>query len=73
MKDESNRHRSLYFIAQNIVIVINENEIVNNMHEAYENLVLKKLVLVYLSLDLQKLLILNNRLLLEHTVQNQDM
>ena len=28
MKDESNRHRSLYFIAQNIVIVINENEIV---------------------------------------------
>ena len=38
MKDESNRHRSLYFIAQNIVIVINENEIVNNMHEAYEKL-----------------------------------
>ena len=42
MKDESNRHRSLYFIAQNIVIVINENEIVNNMHEAYEKLSFEK-------------------------------
>ena len=42
MKDKSNRHRSLYFIAQNIVIVINENEIVNNMHEAYEKLSFEK-------------------------------
>ncbi|MDN5043364.1 LutC/YkgG family protein [Aliarcobacter butzleri] len=42
MKDASNRHRSLYFIAQNIVIVINENEIVNNMHEAYEKLSFEK-------------------------------
>ena len=42
MKDESNRHRALYFIAQNIVIVINENEIVNNMHEAYEKLSFEK-------------------------------
>ena len=42
MKDESNRHRSLYFITQNIVIVINENEIVNNMHEAYEKLSFEK-------------------------------
>ena len=42
MKDESNRHRSLYFIAQNIVIAINENEIVNNMHEAYEKLSFEK-------------------------------
>ena len=42
MKDESNRHRSLYFIAQNIVIVINEDEIVNNMHEAYEKLSFEK-------------------------------
>ena len=38
MKDEDNRHRSLYFIAQNIVIVIDEKEIVSNMHEAYEKL-----------------------------------
>ena len=38
MKDEENRHRALYFIAQNIVIVINEKDIVNNMHEAYEKL-----------------------------------
>ena len=42
MKDESNRHRSLYFIVQNIVIAINENEIVNNMHEAYEKLSFEK-------------------------------
>ncbi len=36
IKNLENRHRSLYFIAQNIVIVLNENDIVNNMHEAYE-------------------------------------
>lgn len=36
MKNEDNRHRALYFIAQNIVIVIDENELLNNMHEAYE-------------------------------------
>ena len=38
MKNEENRHRSLYFIAQNIVIVIDESEILNNMHEAYEKI-----------------------------------
>jgi L-lactate dehydrogenase complex protein LldG len=38
MKNESNRHRALYFIAQNIVIVIDEKEIVNNMHEAYDRI-----------------------------------
>ena len=36
MKNEDNRHRALYFIAQNIVIVIDEKDIVSNMHEAYE-------------------------------------
>ncbi|MBP7741784.1 MAG: LUD domain-containing protein [Aliarcobacter sp.] len=36
MKDDENRHRALYFIAQNIVIVIDEKNIFNNMHEAYE-------------------------------------
>ena len=36
MKNENNRHRALYFIAQNIIIVIEENELLNNMHEAYE-------------------------------------
>ena len=35
MKNEENRHRALYFIAQNIVIVIDEKDILNNMHEAY--------------------------------------
>ena len=38
MKNEENRHRSLYFIAQNIVIVIDEKDIINNMHEAYEKI-----------------------------------
>lgn len=38
MQDEENRHRCLYFIAQNIVIVLNEDEIVNNMHEAYDKI-----------------------------------
>jgi len=38
VKNEQNRHRALYFIAQNIVIVVDEKEIVNNMHEAYEKL-----------------------------------
>ena len=38
MKDENNRHRALYFIAQNIVIVIDQKELLNNMHEAYERI-----------------------------------
>ena len=38
MKNEENRHRSLYFIAQNIVIVIDEKDIINNMHEAYQKI-----------------------------------
>jgi L-lactate dehydrogenase complex protein LldG len=38
IKNMENRHRSLYFIAQNIVIVIKKDAIVNNMHEAYENI-----------------------------------
>ena len=36
IKNKENRHRSLYFIVQNIVIVVDKNSIVNNMHEAYE-------------------------------------
>lgn len=36
MKNPENRHRSLYFISQNIVLVVDKNAIVNNMHEAYE-------------------------------------
>ena len=38
MKNENNRHRALYFIAQNIVIVIDVKNILNNMHEAYERI-----------------------------------
>lgn len=38
IKNEQNSHRALYFIAQNIVIVVQKNKIVNNMHEAYKNI-----------------------------------
>jgi len=38
IKNEQNKHRVLYFIAQNIVIVVQKNKIVHNMHEAYENI-----------------------------------
>jgi len=42
MKNEENRHRVLYFIAQNIVIVVEKSKILNNMHEAYENVNFEK-------------------------------
>jgi L-lactate dehydrogenase complex protein LldG len=38
LKNLDNRHRSLYFIAQNIVIVVKKSDILNNMHEAYEQI-----------------------------------
>ena len=38
IKNVDNRHRVLYFIAQNIVIIVNKNDIVHNMHEAYEKI-----------------------------------
>ena len=38
IKNKDNRHRALYFIAQNIVIVVDKNKILNNMHEAYNNI-----------------------------------
>ncbi|RXJ91699.1 hypothetical protein CRV01_00995 [Arcobacter sp. CECT 8983] len=36
VKNRDNRHRALYFIAQNIILVLEKRAIVNNMHEAYE-------------------------------------
>ncbi len=36
IKNTKNRHRSLYFITQNIVIVVKKDSILNNMHEAYK-------------------------------------
>ncbi len=38
LKNNENRHRSLYFIAQNIVLVVQKDDILNNMHEAYEKI-----------------------------------
>eukprot|EP01155_Anaeramoeba_flamelloides_P010536 Anaeramoba_flamelloidesa325724_36.p2 GENE.a325724_36~~a325724_36.p2 ORF type:complete len:195 (-),score=27.27 a325724_36:160-744(-) len=38
LNNPDNRHRSLYFIAQNIVIVVDKKNIVHNMHEAYEQI-----------------------------------
>lgn len=42
MQNKDNRHRVLYFIAQNIVIVVNKSDLVNNMHEAYESISFEK-------------------------------
>ncbi len=36
LKNSENRHRSLYFIAQNIVLVVDKKSLLNNMHEAYD-------------------------------------
>ena len=36
LKNNENRHRSLYFIAQNIVLVVDKSSLLNNMHEAYD-------------------------------------
>lgn len=41
VNNQNNEHRSLYFIAQNIVIVVKKEDIVNNMHEAYEQISFK--------------------------------
>ncbi|AXH08494.1 hypothetical protein CP960_10015 [Malaciobacter halophilus] len=38
LKNKQNRHRGLYFISENIVIVVKKEDILNNMHEAYEKL-----------------------------------
>lgn len=42
MKNENNKHRALYFICQNIVIVLRKEDLVNNMHEAYERIDFQK-------------------------------
>lgn len=31
-----NKHRAQYFLAQNIILVVDKNNVVSNMHEAYE-------------------------------------
>lgn len=38
LKNSKNRHRSLYFIAQHIVIIVKRSDILNNLHEAYERI-----------------------------------
>ena len=38
LKNPNNRHRSLYFIAQHIVIVVKKSDMLNNLHEAYERI-----------------------------------
>jgi L-lactate dehydrogenase complex protein LldG len=38
VSNKNNRHRTLYFIAQNIVILVDKKNIVHNMHEAYEKI-----------------------------------
>lgn len=36
VKNPDNRHRALYFLAENIVIVVDKNSVVSTMHDAYE-------------------------------------
>lgn len=38
VKNKNNKHRALYFIANNIVIIVSKDDMVNNMHEAYERI-----------------------------------
>ncbi len=42
IKNTDNKHRVLYFIAQNIVIIVNKKDILNNMHEAYDKISFEK-------------------------------
>jgi len=42
LKNIDNKHRVLYFIAQNIVIIVNKKYILNNMHEAYDKISFEK-------------------------------
>jgi L-lactate dehydrogenase complex protein LldG len=38
VSDERVRHRVIYFLAQHLALVVPADQIVNNMHEAYEPL-----------------------------------
>lgn len=38
VKNQNNKHRALYFIAQHIVLVVKKDQLVNNMHEAYRKI-----------------------------------
>lgn len=38
VQDVNNRHRVLYFITQKLVIIVNKNDLVRTMHEAYERI-----------------------------------
>ena len=38
VKNSANRHRALYYIAENIIFVVPRGEIVHTMHEAYERI-----------------------------------
>ena len=38
IKNPDNRHRALYFLAENIVIVVDKNNVVATMHDAYDRI-----------------------------------
>ena len=38
VKNPDNRHRALYFLAKQLLIIIDKNNIVDTMHEAYERI-----------------------------------
>ena len=38
VKNSNNRHRALYFLATQLLIIVDKNNIVDTMHEAYERI-----------------------------------
>lgn len=53
------KYKALYFIAEKLVIVLDKNRIVSNMHQAYERIKMKNINSVHLSQDPQRLPTLN--------------
>ncbi|WP_024955404.1 LutC/YkgG family protein [Sulfurospirillum arcachonense] len=42
VKNPENRHRALYFLAKQLLIIVDKNAIVDTMHEAYEQIEFNK-------------------------------
>lgn len=61
------KYKALYFIAEKLVIILDRNRIVSNMHEAYEEMKKRNINLVRLSPVRQRLPISNRLWLWEHT------
>jgi len=38
IQNNQNKHRALYFIAENLIIIVDKNNLVNNLYEAYKQI-----------------------------------